>query len=356
MPARPTVTYKLRDWLFSRQRYWGEPFPIVYDDDGVPVALPESMLPVELPEITDFEPRILADDDTVAARAAARARRRLGRRRARPRRRPAARTAARRTRCRSGRARAGTTCATSTPRTTNALVDPEVERYWMGRRRRSRRRRPLRRRRRARGAAPPLRALLAQGAVRPRARVDARAVPAAVQPGHDPRGRVPRRARRVRRGGRGRRARRRVLLRRASEVHARGRQDGQEPEERGHARRHLPRLRRRHAAALRDVHGPARRRAGRGAPPTSSACTGSSSGFWRNVVDEDTGELHVVRRPGRRRDAPPAAPHDRRGARRHGDARVQHRDRARCSSSTTTSRRSCSERGARPTRWCGRWC
>ncbi|MFI5054642.1 MAG: leucine--tRNA ligase, partial [Acidimicrobiia bacterium] len=60
----PAVTYKLRDWLFSRQRYWGEPFPIVYDDQDRPVAVPESMLPVELPEISDFEPRILADDDT----------------------------------------------------------------------------------------------------------------------------------------------------------------------------------------------------------------------------------------------------------------------------------------------------
>ena len=57
------VIYKLHDWLFSRQRYWGEPFPIVYDDDGNPLALPESLLPVELPEMTDFEPRILADDD-----------------------------------------------------------------------------------------------------------------------------------------------------------------------------------------------------------------------------------------------------------------------------------------------------
>jgi leucyl-tRNA synthetase len=47
-------TYRLRDWLFSRQRYWGEPFPIVYDSLGMPRALPEDLLPVMLPEMTEF--------------------------------------------------------------------------------------------------------------------------------------------------------------------------------------------------------------------------------------------------------------------------------------------------------------
>ena len=50
------VQYKLRDWLFSRQRYWGEPFPIVRLEDGTCVALSEDNLPIELPEISEYKP------------------------------------------------------------------------------------------------------------------------------------------------------------------------------------------------------------------------------------------------------------------------------------------------------------
>ncbi|MFB7515108.1 leucine--tRNA ligase [Streptomyces sp. NPDC056144] len=58
-----TVNFRLRDWLFSRQRYWGEPFPIVYDEDGVAHSLPDSMLPLELPEVEDYSPRTFDPDD-----------------------------------------------------------------------------------------------------------------------------------------------------------------------------------------------------------------------------------------------------------------------------------------------------
>ena len=58
-----TVQYKLRDWLFARQRYWGEPFPIVYSEDGAPHPLPESMLPVELPDMADYAPATFDPDD-----------------------------------------------------------------------------------------------------------------------------------------------------------------------------------------------------------------------------------------------------------------------------------------------------
>ena len=50
------ITYKLRDWLFSRQRYWGEPFPILLDEEGNAYAVDESELPVTLPDVADFKP------------------------------------------------------------------------------------------------------------------------------------------------------------------------------------------------------------------------------------------------------------------------------------------------------------
>ncbi len=61
--GKAAVTYKLRDWLFSRQRYWGEPFPIVYDLDGNPHGLPDSELPLVLPETDSFSPRTFDPDD-----------------------------------------------------------------------------------------------------------------------------------------------------------------------------------------------------------------------------------------------------------------------------------------------------
>ncbi len=57
--GRPKVTYKMRDWLISRQRYWGCPIPIAYDKDGNAHPIPEDQLPVIHPEIEDYKP-----DDT----------------------------------------------------------------------------------------------------------------------------------------------------------------------------------------------------------------------------------------------------------------------------------------------------
>jgi len=61
--GRERVEYKLRDWLFARQRYWGEPFPIVYDSAGRSHGLPESLLPVELPDVPDYSPALFDPED-----------------------------------------------------------------------------------------------------------------------------------------------------------------------------------------------------------------------------------------------------------------------------------------------------
>ena len=61
------ITYKLRDWLFSRQRYWGEPFPILHDEDGSVRLVAEKDLPVKLPEVEKYQPTGTGDSPLAAA-------------------------------------------------------------------------------------------------------------------------------------------------------------------------------------------------------------------------------------------------------------------------------------------------
>jgi len=182
--GRRRRSYRLRDWLFSRQRYWGEPFPIVYDEHELPIALPEESLPVTLPEMADFrpQPRTGESDNPVPplARAADWSQPELdlgdGPKRYR--------------------------------RELNTMPQWAGSCWYYlryldgapGRGTRGRRSRPVRGRRRARRAAPALRPVLAQGAVRPGLPVHQGAVSPPGQPGVHPRRRLSRRARHVRAG------------------------------------------------------------------------------------------------------------------------------------------------------------
>jgi len=61
--GRGAVNYKLRDWVFTRQRYWGEPFPILHGPDGDLVALDDAELPLTLPEVEDYSPTVSHDKE-----------------------------------------------------------------------------------------------------------------------------------------------------------------------------------------------------------------------------------------------------------------------------------------------------
>ena len=67
--GRMRINYKLRDWLFSRQRYWGEPFPIVFDEEGNHHAVGEDTLPVVLPALDDYHPEESEDPRPLLGKA-----------------------------------------------------------------------------------------------------------------------------------------------------------------------------------------------------------------------------------------------------------------------------------------------
>ncbi len=121
-----TVQYKLRDWLFSRQRYWGEPFPILYREDGRVVAVDERELPVVLPEMEDFRPHASDDPEAEPQTPLSRATHWL--------------TVQRDGRTYRREANTMPQWAGSCwyylrfcdPRNANAFIAPEVERYWLG--------------------------------------------------------------------------------------------------------------------------------------------------------------------------------------------------------------------------------
>jgi len=126
--GRGATNYKLRDWLFSRQRYWGEPFPIVHCGSCGTVALGEDQLPLELPEIADFTPEASDDPDAVPRPPLGKAGEWVNA--------ACPLCGQKATRELNTMPQWAGSCwyylRFLDPHNDNALVDPEIERYWMG--------------------------------------------------------------------------------------------------------------------------------------------------------------------------------------------------------------------------------
>jgi leucyl-tRNA synthetase len=130
--GRRKTNYKLRDWTFSRQRYWGEPFPIVYDKDGRAYPVRDSALPVKLPELADYAPVESENPQPLLAKAAAWMNTTAGAAGVDPELLPPETPVTRETNTMPGSAGSSWYAVRySDPRCTSAIAGREAERYWI---------------------------------------------------------------------------------------------------------------------------------------------------------------------------------------------------------------------------------
>lgn len=127
------VNYKLRDWTFSRQRYWGEPFPIVYDAAGNAYPVGEKTLPVKLPELADYAPVESDDPQPLLAKAKDWMHTTAGEAGVDPALLPANTPVTRETNTMPGSAGSSWYAIRyCDPRNAQAMVGSQAEQYWMG--------------------------------------------------------------------------------------------------------------------------------------------------------------------------------------------------------------------------------